>query len=201
MKKQRINILLITFFMSAVLQAQTNKPAIDYLSVPGPVVFQSKSYNLNWSSHPATGFYKQEYIVKGDNADKYKTMVLIDVLTGETKIKSVVNAKVEEIKKQKAVNPMVNYEVISNPKTGEYMIDFLLIANASDGSTSIVERNVYRYKAGITKTGEMVVLLFGISTRAYGANVDNFFVALKANRKDLINTVAQYSVPEISIKK
>ena len=47
MKKQRINILLITFFMSAVLQAQTNKPAIDYLSVPGPVVFQSKSYNLN----------------------------------------------------------------------------------------------------------------------------------------------------------
>jgi len=201
MKKQRINILLITFFMSAVLQAQTNKPAIDYLSVPGPVVFQSKSYNLNWSSHPATGFYKQEYIVKGDNADKYKTMVLIDVLTGETNIKSVVNAKVEEIKKQKAVNPMVNYEVISNPKTGEYMIDFLLTANASDGSTSIVERNVYRYKAGITKTGEMVVLLFGISTRAYGANVDNFFVALKANRKDLINTVAQYSVPEISIKK
>jgi hypothetical protein len=193
-------ILLTALVMSTVVFGQT-KPVTDYLSVPGPVMFDSKSFILNWSSHPAADFYKQEYLVKGDIAGKYKTMILIDVLTGQQDLKSIVSAKVTELKKMKEENPVINYEVINNPSTGEYLVDFLLTANAPDGKTmSIVERNVYRYKIITNKSGQKGILLFGISTRGYGAGIDAFFAALKANRKDLINKVAQFKLPEIAVK-
>ncbi len=44
-------ISLVAFiFMGTTSYGQTNKPAKDYLGVPGPVSFDGKSYNLAWSS-------------------------------------------------------------------------------------------------------------------------------------------------------
>ncbi len=72
-------------FFSTVGLAQTAKSAKDYLHIPGPIAFENHAYNLSWSAHPAANFYKQEYIANGDQADKFKSMVLIDVVTGENK--------------------------------------------------------------------------------------------------------------------
>lgn len=155
--------------------AQTNKPVVDYLKVPGPIVFENNEFYLPWSSHPSADLYKHEYIAKADDANQYKTMVLIDVITGEVNIRNTVAAKVSELKTMKESNPVINYEIINNPATGEYLLDFLVTANAPDGSIRIVERNVYRYKPFIDKTGRKTVVLFGISTRAYGAAVTSFF--------------------------
>ncbi|MEO6720243.1 MAG: hypothetical protein ABIN67_07740 [Ferruginibacter sp.] len=199
MKKNTIFILLISLTMSTVVGAQTNKPASDWLNVTGPITFENKSYSLSWSSHPSANFYKQEYLVKGDQADKFKTMILLDVVTGETDIKNVVAAKVAELKKMKETNPVINYEVIDNSATGEYMIDFLLTANAPDGNISIVERNVYRYKTFADKNGHKGIMLFGISARGYDADVTKFLTALKANRKDTMNKLAQYKLPEVTV--
>jgi hypothetical protein len=187
--------------MSTIAFAQSSKQVSEYLSVPGPIVFDGKSYNLIWSSHPAANFYKQEYIVKGDNVNKFKSMILMDVITGETNIKNVVGNKASELQKMKQSNPVVNYEVIENPKTGEYMIDFLLSANGPDGTMSIVERNVYRYKTFADKAGHKGILLFGISTRGYDEDITSFFSALKTNRTDLISKVSSFKLPEISISK
>lgn len=197
-KKQTIILLLITFFMSTAIYAQAQKAPTDYVHVPGPIVFDSKAYSLSWSSHPATNFYKQEYLIKGDNPDQFKMMVLTDVVTGAA-INDVVSAKVTELKKMKEANPVVNYEVISNPKTGEYMIDFLVSANDANGNMNIVERNVYRYRSFTDKAGKDGVQLFGASTRSYGADINKFLVALKANRKDMVNKVAQFKLFEVKI--
>ncbi|MEO6637756.1 MAG: hypothetical protein ABIN25_05740, partial [Ginsengibacter sp.] len=105
--KQTIFILLMMMIMSTTVHAQTHKAPADYVHVPGPIVFDNKSYSLSWSSHPADNFYKQEYIVKGDNPDQFKVMVLTDVVTGGSNIKDVVNAKVMELKKMKEANPVV----------------------------------------------------------------------------------------------
>ena len=102
----------------------------------------------------------------------------------------------------KETNPIINYEIIHNPKTDEYILDFLLTANAADGSISILERNVYRYKSFIDKAGNKSAMLFGVSVRAYGASAANqFLISLKSNRKDLINKVSQYKIPSIKITK
>ena len=201
-KSRALFTLLAALAISGDALSQTNKPVTDYLNVPGPILFENKAFNLNWSSHPAANFYKHEYIVKGDLTEKYTSMILLDVVTGQENIKDVVSAKVAELKKMKEVNPVINYEVISNPTTGEYIINFLLTANSPDGKNiSIVERNVYRYKLVTGKSGQKSILLFGVSTRGYGEGVDKFFASLKANRKDLINKVAQFKLPEIAIKK
>ena len=201
MKKiQSLFVLLTVISFSNIVFAQKSKTASDYLNVSGPLLFQNKAFHLNWSSHPSVNFYKQEYLTKGEDANQYKMMLMIDVIAGETNLKNIVSAKVAELKQMKAGNPMVNYEIIQNPKTGEYLLDFLLTANAADGTTSIVERNVYRYQTFTDKTGKKGVLLFAASSRAYAAAVNSFFIALKTNKKVLLNEVAQFKMPEISIK-
>jgi len=199
-KNKTALFIATAFTILTITMAQNNKPATDFMAVPGPIVFDSKAYNLNWSSHPAANFYKQEYLVKGENEDKYKTMLLIDAITGQQELKDVVRTKVAELKKMKEGNPVINYEIIQNPKTSEYMLDFLLTVNAADGSISIIERNVYRYKAFTDKAGKKAVMLLGVSTRAYGAAAANqLLIALKASRKELMNKVAQFKIPELNI--
>lgn len=201
---KRITILLIVLtniLASNTMYGQTNKAATNYLHVTGPLVFQGKSYQLSWSSHPAADYYKQEYLEKGENPDHFKTMILLEVTTANVSIKDIVAAKIDELKKMKLTNPMVNYESFDNPSTGEYMIDFLLSANGADGKTmEIVERNVYKYKTFTDKSGAKGVVLFGVSTRSYGNAIDSFLVSLKATKKDLVNAVAKFAIPAISLK-
>ena len=201
-KKKTLIIFIITVafasLISAVVNGQTNNKMTDYLHVPGPVIFDNVSYNLSWTSHPSDNFYKQEYIQKGDHADKFKTMILLDVTTSNIQIIDLVAMKLDELKKMKLSNHMVNYETFDNPKSGEYMIDFLLSANSADGKTvDIVERNVYRYKTVTGKSGRKAVVLFGVSIRSYGNDIDKFLASLKSTKKVLVNAVAKYEIPVI----
>lgn len=199
-KNKAVLLIAAAVTISTITLAQSTQPATDFMAVPGPIYFDNKVYNLNWSSHPAANFYKQEYLVKGDHENKYKTMISIDAITGQQELKNVVAAKVTELKKMKESNPVINYEVIQNPQTGEYMLDFLVTANTADGSISIIERNVYRYKTFIDKAGKKAVMLFSVSTRAYGAaDANQFLVLLKGSRKDLMNKVSQFKIPAIKI--
>ncbi|MGC4104407.1 hypothetical protein [Ferruginibacter sp.] len=197
-----IALTIFTFLATGQANAQTAKPAKEYLNVPGPVVFEKTSFRLDWSAHPSPDFYKQEYLAKGDTTGKYKTILLLDVIVGDVNIKDVVAQKTAELKRMKETNPMVNFESFGNPTTGEYMLDFLLSANSADGKyVTVVERNVYRYKTFTDKSGKKGILLFGVSTRSYGNDIDAFLLALKNNKKDLVNQVAKFTIPEIKIAK
>jgi hypothetical protein len=168
--------------------------------VAGPILFDKDSYSLTWSSHPADNYYKQEYLAKGDSIAKFKKLLLLEVLTGKTKLKDIVAAKIAELKKMKESNPVVNFEMLE--KDGEIILDFLLSENTPDGKyLTIVERNVYRYKSVAEKNGQKCVQLFGVSERAYGDDIDIFFQHLKEHRFDLINSVGAFAIPDISIAK
>ncbi|QNK64285.1 hypothetical protein H7F33_07310 [Pedobacter sp. PAMC26386] len=190
------SLLLAPILLVTVAYGQPSKPVKDYINVKGPIRFDNISYSLSWSSHPSAQLYKQEYIVKGGQSDKYKTMILMDVITGNTRIEDVVSGKVLELKNIKAGNPMVNYELLE--KNGETMIDFLLSANSPDGKTiNIVEHNVYRYKKVTNKSGQKAVLLFGVSKRGYGNDITSFLTNLKSTKSELLNKVGRYNIPEI----
>ena len=199
--KQRLFSLLSVFIISHVSLAQTSKPATDFLHVAGPVMFNNKAYNLSWTSHPNPAFYKQEYLVKGDDANNFHSMLLLDAITGTVTAKDVVANKMAELKKMKENNPAINYAVINNAATGEYILDFLVTANAADGSMTIAERNVYRYKHFTDKSGHKGVLLFGISNRVYGNEINPYLISLKSNRNELVTKVAEVKIPEILISK
>ena len=203
MKKTLSSLLVVSALaLSTSLSGQTKKTVTDYLGLPGPVVFDSKTYKLSWTSHPTSNYYKQEYIVAGDNLDKFNTMIMVELVTGDIKIKDAAAAKMAELKKMKTSNPMVNYESFENPETGEYMIDFLLSQNTADGKAiSIVERNVYRYLPFKGKDGEQGIVLFAVSTRSYGDKINSFLTSLKTKKSDLVNKVAAYKMAGLKIVK
>ena len=197
--ERRITTLLIGLVLTTISFGQTAKP-VEYLGVTGPISFNKVNYNLAWTSHPADNYYKQEYLAKGDVIERFKKLVLLEILTGNTALKDIVAAKIVELKQMKQSNPLVQYEAFE--KDGEVILDFLVSQNAPDGnSVSIVERNVYRYKSLAEKSGKKGVLLFGVSERSYGNDVDLFLANLKAHRLDLITLVGAFNIPSITIAK
>ena len=197
--KSKITTLLVGLLLTTFSFGQTTK-VIEYLGVAGPISFDKISYNLTWTSHPADNYYKQEYLAKGDTIEKFKKLIMLEVITGKTKLKDIVATKVAELKKMKVSNPVINYETFE--KDGEVMLDFIISENTPDGKlVSILERNVYRYKSVVDKSGQKGVLLFGVSDRHYGNDIDDFFATFKSKRFDLINLVGAFDIPEISIVK
>jgi len=191
-------ILLIALLLVNNTHAQT--VVKDYLSVSGPISFDNINYDLSWSAHPSNNYFKHEYLPKGDDVEKYKQMILFEFAQGDFKAEDAVNVKVSELKELKKKNPVVNYDVMENKQSGEYILDFLVSENEPDGKhLSIVERNVYRFKQVEDASGRRGVLLFGVSTRAYGDDITKFFASLKNNRYDMINSVAAYTIPVIKI--
>ena len=109
MKKIVTSLLVVAALgSSTVLNGQPKKTVIDYLGLPGPVVFDNKTYQLAWTSHPTNNYYKQEYIAAGDKLDRFNTMIMVELLTGDIKVKDAAAAKMEELKKLKVSNPMIN---------------------------------------------------------------------------------------------
>lgn len=167
----------------------------DYFSVPGPLEFNKQSYRLSWSTHPNATYYKQEYLTTGQTSDKFTSMILLEVATGDFALADLVKSKTAELDQRKKTDLTTNYAVIQNPTTGEYLLDFVI--SQGTGAASIVEWNVYRYVKlkGSTKG----VQLMGYSKRAYGDAGTAFLKQLKTARTADINTMATYKVPEVKL--
>lgn len=178
---------------------QNKKPVVNYLSIAGPIVFQKKSYQLQWSSHPDASLYKQEYLPAGDGLPNYKSMITIDFVVAAATVDDAVRAKLRELEQLKKTLD-VNFEVISNPSTGEKIVDCLLGQKAADDAKSIYEHDVYRFKAVTAKSGQKGILLYALSNRAYGKDIQPFLTGLKAERRELVADVAKAAIPVINIK-
>jgi hypothetical protein len=179
---------------------QANNAAKDYLGQAKPISFENAIYHLVWTSHPTEQYYKQEYLVKGESLEKFRKLVTVDVLVGDIDLKEVVSAKIAELKQLKESNPMINYQAFE--KNGEIMLDFLLSQATPDGKQlSILERNVYRYKNITDQNGKKALLLFAVSERAYGADIDRFLAGLKSKRMDLLNAVGGFKIPPVTIAR
>ncbi|MFL9484157.1 hypothetical protein ACI6Q2_15355 [Chitinophagaceae bacterium LWZ2-11] len=194
---------MIKFFTSTLIfilsytniYAQQNSLVRDYLNVPGPIQFDKTSWHLNWSSHPYNNYYKQEYLMEGDDSAKFKKMIIIDCLIGRMTVKDVVAQKIYELKKLKKNNPVIQYQIFE--KDGEYLVDFLLSADSSRAS-NIIERNIYRYQA-IKDKDKTGVLLFGLCERAYDSEITPFLISLKDNLQADENEVGKFQIPAIKI--
>lgn len=174
-----------------------NPPVKDYFKVPGPLAFNKETYRLAWSAHPSATYYKQEYLPAGQTNAKYKSMILLEVATGNFSLADVVKAKTNELDQRKKTDPLTNYAAIRNPTTGDHLIDF--VVSQGTGAASIVEYNVYRYISLKAAKGTEGVLLVGYSKRAYGAAGTAFLQQIKTDRPGYITAMANYSVPAVKL--
>ena len=187
---------LVLFLMLMVQFFMAQNKVEDYLHLGSKYRFDNKDYELVWSSHPASNFYKQEYILPNENVEKYKRLILIDFIEGDLDPKDVLSGLANSLENSKKQNPVINYKVYE--KNNEYMIDFIMSENSQDGKdVLILERNVYRYFR-INTPNRKGILLFGVSDRAYTKKeMDNMFSVLKNNKFELVNKVAKIEVPKI----
>jgi hypothetical protein len=187
---------LVLFLMLMVQFFMAQKKVEDYLHLGDKYRFDNKDYKLVWSSHPASNFYKQEYILPNENVEKYTRMIMIDFLEGDLTPKDAISNFVNNLENSKKQNPIINYQMYE--RENEYMLDFIISKNSQDGKeVLILERNVYRYFR-INTPKRKGILLFGVSDRAYTKKeMDNMFSVLKNKKLDLVNKIIQIEVPKI----
>ena len=187
---------LVLFLMLMVQFFMAQNKVEDYLHLGDKYRFDNKDYKLVWSSHPASNFYKQEYILPNENVEKYTRMIMIDFLEGDLTPKDAISNNVNNLENSKKQNPIINYQMYE--REDEYILDFITSKNSQDGKeVLILERNVYRYFR-INTPKRKGGLLFGVSDRAYTKKeMDNMFSVLKNKKLDLVNKVIQIEVPKI----
>ena len=187
---------LVLFLMLMVQFFMAQNKVEDYLHLGDKYRFDNKDYKLVWSSHPASNFYKQEYILPNENVEKYTRMIMIDFLEGDLTPKDAISNFVNNLENSKKQNPIINYQMYE--RENEYMLDFIISKISQDGKEILIlERNIYRYFR-INTPKRKGVLLFGVSDRAYTKKeMDNMFSVLKNKKLDLVNKVIQIEVPKI----
>jgi hypothetical protein len=194
-----MNKLIVTTFLLFLSIVVNSQNVENYLETEKTIKFDNQNYDLVWSSHPNETYYKQEYLTKEQTLEKFKSMVTIDFLKGEFKVKDLVNQKIQELEKAKKSNPIVNFTVLE--KDGETIIDFLMSVSSTDGKKLlIVERNIYRY-TNIETANTKGLLLFSVSKRAYENEIGEFFENLKKDKNSLIMKVGNFEIPKVNPKK
>ena len=187
---------LVLFLMLMVQFFMAQNKVEDYLHLGDKYRFDNKDYKLVWSSHPASNFYKQEYILPNENVEKYTRMIMIDFLEGDLTPKDAISNFVNNLENSKKQNPIINYQMYE--RENEYMLDFIISKNSQDGKEILIlERNIYRYFR-INTPKRKGLLIFGVSDRAYTKEeMDNMFLTLENKRFDLVNKAGQIEVPKI----
>lgn len=166
--------------------------AVDRISVPGPVAFDGKSYELAWSAQPQPNYYKQEYVPAGEAPQTYSSMVLVEVLTSGAGVKEALGGQAQMLNDRKPNDPLVNFSVLQNEQTGEAILDFIM-SSKDDKGEYVVEWNAYRY---VPRQPEGV-MLFGVSHRAYGNEAAReFLTKLRDMRPGQIDKVARQELPK-----
>jgi hypothetical protein len=193
-----ITLLFLTF--TAFAPMNNDLTVKDYLSLPETLTFDSTAFKLAWSSHPNEGYYMQEYLPKGETLERFNRMMIVSAIVGDVKLKVAVDAKIDELNQRKVTDQTVNYEISSNPKTGEYLLDFIVSAS-ENGKTTITEWNVYRYMNLKDKSGSAGILLVAYSRRAYGDDIDSFLRSLKSERPNDIRKMTEFEIPKIKLAK
>jgi hypothetical protein len=200
---------MITPYLSSILSIflalgalKSNTPQTqNLLGVRGPIVFEKTSYNLSWSSHPSATYYKQEYLAKGVNPDRYTEMFMIEFLADEVASpKNMALEKINSTKDRKVIDPYAFAEGLKQDINGNDVLINFIQSNANGKAASIVEWNTYRYIKTTTKDGKKGLLLLAISRRAYGKSIPTFLSSIKSRKNTTAAALAKYKIPEISLK-
>jgi hypothetical protein len=194
-------IFTILFLIQALCGAaicQVSNP-VNYLGLKETQVFDSVTYKLSWSSHPSKSYFKEEYVVAGENSKRYKNMLLIDFLITNSSAYDLVKDQVEILVERKKTDIACNYEVFRSKRKGEYFLDFGL-SEMKDGYITVAEWNIYRYKEYTDKQGHKGVLLIGLSYRAYDDDIDTFLSNLIKRKRELLKRFNKFPYQDVQIK-
>ena len=178
----------------------TQKEKIEnLLNTPEQIILSGTTYDLAWSSHPSGNYYKQEFLPKGEELEKYKKMIMVELVTGDFTPEEVMAQKIQELEARKMIDQMAKYKVSENKEKGELLLDFML--SDSDGKqATTTEWNAYRYTTYEDASGKKGVCLFALSKREYGRAMIDFVKDLETNRLKYVAEFTELNTPKITLK-
>ncbi|MBW7866983.1 MAG: hypothetical protein H3C31_01520 [Brumimicrobium sp.] len=198
MKKQTIITWIFLGLFTLTFYAQEEQTPINYFGFSEPILLSNTLYELAFSSHPRANYYKQEYIKKGESLSHFDRLITLDVLVGGYPPEYGMGGKIIELKKLQESNPRVQYEVLE--QNGDLILDFIIVSDSfNETSEKVAERNVYMYRSIMLEDNVKALVLFAVSDRAYGDEAEKFYTANMAFKFELVNTVAGFKLPKITI--
>lgn len=183
--------MLSTILLPLLLLIDT--PVVERLGIKGPLMFQGKSYELAWTSHPSDDYYIQEYLPKGQKPESFKEMLTVNVLRGDKEPHVSVMEKMQWLEQRKTSDAVCQYSLLESPDGAEFLLDFIL-SESKDGALQTVEFNMYRYRR-IEIDGKKALLCYIFSKRAYGDEITPFLEWLKAGRAEMLNAFVEVELP------
>jgi hypothetical protein len=194
-------MITASVLMCSITLGQGSGGPVNYLSTPVNLTFNNTVYGLSWTSHPASNYYKQEYIQKGEKSEKFSSMLMIELLNSKVNVKDAAANKISELERMKPGNPYVNYETSYDAAKGEQILDFIITANSPDGKEVVIaERNIYRYTPFVNQQGEKGLLLVAMSLRGYGQDSKKIIENSKSAKADLVSKMKGFKIPPVSLK-
>ncbi len=193
------NIILFCLTAFTLFSFKSDDPIQEYLNVPGPLNFDGKSFDLNWTSKN-DNYYIQEYLTANDSIGNFKEMISLFVLNESVSIDDAVNIKIQELDEFKKTDPVCNYALTTGSKKSEYIVDFLRGESIGEIMT-LVEFNIYRYKQIKIGKNKKAVLVYAFSKRASGYDIIPFLKSLKVERLKYIEKIQAIELPEINLTK
>ncbi len=204
------SIVLIAFLVSLSANAQSDSTlqhtqneklsrvsVTNYMGTGDTIVFNASKFILAWSSNPVQGYYKHEYLLDSTTVDNYNEMFIVEALKGQISPTTAAQVKVDELKKLKKKNPIINWTLYENQ--GDVIIDFIL----SDQET-LYEWDLYRYTERKNANGQKYLVLYAYSFKdALYTNEDLklFFNRILENRESLITKLGEVELPELKIQE
>ena len=182
-----LGVLLITF-------AATAQTAKDTLNVPGPIQFSGKRYQLV-STEKDLQDTVQEYIPAGETLDNFQHMITIGLSKRTREPYELASIKTEELEDMMAVNPAVNFDVVTTEDRSSVIVDFLIHAQDEEGR-EYAEWNGYLYSMSAARDG---VVLKAVTRRAYEDQIPAFYKnELDTIRRTYIQALDELKLPEIT---
>ncbi|RWY55809.1 hypothetical protein [Mucilaginibacter gilvus] len=199
MKNIAALILIISLSSFTKSGHKPSEEVTNYYGTSDIITFNKADFKLSWSSHPNAVYYKHEYLPKGDIADHFIDMVLLDFVQGDFSAKDALSAQVKTILERKKTDAVCNYQVNQSPDGKQFILDFLM-SQSSGNKIELLEWSAYHYKEYTDKAGHKGVLMLGVSHRAYRDGTTALITNLSEFRKENIKALIGIPFPEIQVR-
>jgi hypothetical protein len=105
MPKNISNLLIILFITLTGFKTTLDDKPVNYYGISENILFDKTDFILSWSSHPNANYYKQEYLPKGNTAEHFHDMVLIDFIITDLSAEVAAKAQVSNLTEKKKQMP------------------------------------------------------------------------------------------------
>ncbi|MDO5639495.1 MAG: hypothetical protein Q4G28_06455 [Neisseria sp.] len=183
------------FYSLLMLPALAWAQATSYLHIAEPLRFDGRNYYLQWSANSAPGYYKEEFLPRGQTPERYRNMLIVDWLQTNISPQQAMQRKVAELQQLKAAGHQVSWQAAAGD---EPKLDFIMVARVN--GEPVIEHNLYRYRAA-TAAGKRAVVLFAASRRAYGeADIKRFADKLPTEGSAFSRKAQALPFPVVNVK-